>query len=106
MVEMVTAGVGGLSTGGRGCQYSPLVSPPPPPPQGPIDGPPQNATETDPRTPEVIRTQNSAKNENGIFGISASAGSGNSSFAMYLVKKIDHFQCSKKFSAPEFKIND
>ena len=39
-----------------------------------IDAPPQNPTETDPQAPEVIQTRNSAKNENGIFGISASRG--------------------------------
>ena len=35
---------------------------------------PQNPTETDPRAPEVTQTQKLAKNENGIFGISASRG--------------------------------
>ena len=57
----------------------------------------RNPTTTDPRVPEVTRTHNSAKNANGIFGISASRGFRKSSFAMYLVgEKIDHFQCSKK----------
>ena len=37
------------------------------------DGP-QSPTETDPRAPEVTRAHNSAKPENGIFGISALRG--------------------------------
>ena len=45
-----------------------------PPKKSSIDRPPQNPTEADPRAPEVIQTRNSAKNENGIFGISASRG--------------------------------
>ena len=35
---------------------------------------PQNPTENDPRASEVTQTQKSAKNENGIFGISALRG--------------------------------
>ena len=42
--------------------------------QGSIDRPPQNPTEADPWAAEVTRTQNSAKNGNGILGISASGG--------------------------------
>ena len=44
------------------------------PPKGSIDGPPKILRRLTPRAPEVTRTQNSAKNENGIFGISASKG--------------------------------
>ena len=56
----------------------------------------------------MIGTQNLAKkNQNGIFGISVSRGFRKSSVAMCLVKKkIDHFQCSKKISGPEFIITD
>ena len=43
-----------------------------PPPKGAQLTGPQNPTETDPRASEVTQTQKSAKNENGIFGISAS----------------------------------
>ena len=54
--------------------------------------------ETDPRASEVTQTQKSAKNENAIFGISASRG-----FTKVIIlpwiwrKKIDQFQCSKNF---------
>ena len=57
---------------GGGGQYSPLARPPPQK-KGSIDGP-QNPTETDHQAPEVARTRKWAKNENGIFGISASRG--------------------------------
>ena len=42
----------------------------PPPKKGPIDGIPKIL----PRASDVTQTQKSAKNENGIFGISASRG--------------------------------
>ena len=90
----------GLSLPGGGGRYSPLARTPLPKKKGSIDGP-QNPTETDPRAPEVTQTRNSAKNENGIIGISALRG-----FKKVIIchvfggKKIDHFQCSKEFSAP------
>ena len=46
---------------------------------------PRNPTETDPRAPEVTRTENLAKNEIGIFG-TAGPGGAEKSFAMYLEK--------------------
>ena len=52
-----------------GVRQSPLARRPPPQLTGP-----QNPTETDPRASEVTQTRKSAKNENGIFGISASRG--------------------------------
>ena len=86
-----------------GGRFSPLASPPPSPKKGSIDGAPKNPTETDPRAPEVTQTRNSAKKKmKRVFLESARrGGSERSSFAMYLVKqKIEHFQCSKRFSAP------
>ena len=59
------------SGGGRGFDTAPGQTPPK---KGSIDTPPQNLTETDSWAPEVIRTHKSAKNENGVFGISASRG--------------------------------
>ena len=44
-----------------------------PPKKGSLTGPPKTYRD-DPQAPEVTRTQNSAKNENGLFGISASRG--------------------------------
>ena len=67
--------------------------------------PPQKApTETDSRAPEVTRNQNSANNESGIFGISGSES--HHLRCIWRLKEIDHFQFSKKFSAPEFIITD
>ena len=60
-----------FNVGEGGCQYSPLARSPPPP-KGLNLRAPQNPTETDPRAPELTWTPNSAKNENGIFAISAS----------------------------------
>ena len=84
------AGVDGLSTSeGAAVDTAPLASPPPPP----------NPTETDTRASEVTWTRNPVKNENAIFGISASRE--NSSLAIYWVeKKLDHFAPKKSFSAP------
>ena len=49
---------------------------------------------------EVTRTQNSAKNENGIFGISVSRGFRKTAFAMYLVEpKSTIFNAEKFFIA-------
>ena len=63
--------VNGLSIeGGGGVNRAPWLDPPP---EG-AQRDPQNPTETDPRASEVTQTQKSAKNENGIFGISASRG--------------------------------
>ena len=72
---------------------------------------PQNPTKTDPWSPEVTRTQDSAKNENGIFGISASRG-----FRTVIIchvfgakKKLIVFNALKKLSppsAPRFIITD
>ena len=84
-------GVGGRSTAGAGVDTALWLAPPPPPNnnnnnkalfhppkknKGSIDRTPKNPAETDPWAPEVTQTQNSAKkkNENGIFGISASRG--------------------------------
>ena len=58
--------------GGGGGPYGPLARPPSHPKKGSTDGPPKTPTETDPGAPEVTRTQNSAKNDNGNWGISAS----------------------------------
>ena len=49
------------------------TAPPPPPKRADLTGP-QNPTETDSWAPEVTRTQNFAKDENGIVGISALRG--------------------------------
>ena len=65
-------GWAGLQLGAGGVDTAPWLEPPPKK-KGLIDGP-QNPTETDPQASEVTQTQNSAKNENGIFGISASRG--------------------------------
>ena len=89
-------GVGGFSTSGGGGRYSPLARTSKQGLKRKMDGPPKNPTKTDPRAPEVTQTENSAKNENGIFGISTSRGFRNVAFAVYLVKKADHFQRSKK----------
>ena len=45
-----------------------------PPEKGLIDAPPKPRPRRTPRAPEVTRTQNSAKSQNGFFGISASRG--------------------------------
>ena len=96
--------------GGGGASSSYGVSLPPPPPpflQNSIGGPPKILPRHAPGGPEVTRTQNSVKNENEIFGISASR-----EFIKAIIcrgfgdKKKDHFQCSKKVSAPEFIITD
>ena len=66
----------------------------PPPQKGSIDGSPKILPRLTSRAPEVTRTR---KNENGIFGISASRG-----FREVFIchgfggKEIDYFQCSKK----------
>ena len=51
-----------------------LEETPPDPPKKTQLTPPPNPIETDPPAPEVTWTQNSAKNRNGIFGISALRG--------------------------------
>ena len=91
--QCISGGGGGLSSpggggrggwhkvvsGGRGGVDTALwLDPPRQPQKGSIDAPPPppppNAIETDPRDPEVTRTPDSAKRENGIVGISASRG--------------------------------
>ena len=57
---------------GRGVDTALWIEPPPPFPQKGLNLKP---TETNPWALELTRTQNSAKNENGIFGISAPRGS-------------------------------
>ena len=61
-----------LSNEGGG-RYSPLARSPPPPKRVQLTGAP-NPTETDPQALEVTRTGKSAKNANGICGISTSRG--------------------------------
>ena len=69
-----TQGQPGVQFGcGRGSDRALWLNPPPPPKRGQLTDP-QNPTETDPRASEVTQTQKTAKNENGIFGISASKG--------------------------------
>ena len=102
-------GVAGLSTsgGGGGGRYSPL---PPCPKKGLNCQAPKNPTETDPRAPEVTWTQNSAKKENGIFGISASRGNRTIVIChVFCEFFFDHYQCPKFFFrplAPEVMITD
>ena len=82
-------GGGGIEPPGRSC----------PPPQK--KGAPQNPTETDPQASEVTRTQKLAKNENRIFGISASKGCRKVIIChTFSEKKFDPFSWSKNFSAP------
>ena len=92
-----TAGVhqAGIKRGGGAIQPLWLA----PPQKGSIDGPPESPTETEPRAPEVTRTQNSAKNENGIFGISASRRFRKFTICCVFGEK-NHFPCSKIFAAP------
>ena len=66
-----TPWAGGLSIGGGGVDRAPWLDPPQ---RGLNWRDPQNPTDTDPRASEVTQTQKLAKNENGIFGISASRG--------------------------------
>ena len=98
-------GVGDLSTGGEG-RGSTQPSGYTPPKQGLNRRPfPKILPRLTPPplwAPQVTQTQNGAKNENGIFGISASRG-----FRKVIIcyvfgvdKKIHRFQCSNKFSAP------
>ena len=67
-------------------------------------------TETDPWAPELTRTHDSAKNENGLLESAHQGASEKSSFAMSLVKKKwTIFNAPKKFSAPsvpDFVITD
>ena len=83
---------------GGGGRYSPLARrPPPPKKKAQLTPPPKNPTETDPQAPEVNRTQNSAKNENGIFGISAPRGFRKDIICHVFGENFfDNFQCSKK----------
>ena len=88
---------------GGGVDTALWLETPPPKKRDSIDPPPpQFPTETEPGALEVARTQNSAKNENGTFGISVSWGfriiQNHQLFAMYSVKKnCGHFQCKKNF---------
>ena len=90
--------------GGGGTSMQPSGQPPP---KKALLTAPQSPTETDPWAPEVTQTQISAKNENGIFGITAWRGFRK---VPAVEKHFDHFQCSKKNfsarSAPEFIITD
>ena len=69
----------GLRWGNRACNWrrgvdrAPWLDPPLPPERAQLTGP-LNPTETDFRASQVTQTQISAKNENGIFGISALRG--------------------------------
>ena len=96
-------GVGGLSSpgGGGGGRYSPLAGPPAPPKRAQLMGP-QNPTETDPRASEVTRRKilQKKKMKMGFLESARRGGPEKSSFARYLVKKIEYFQCSKTFSVP------
>ena len=72
---------------------------------------PQNPTETDHRATEVTQTQNSAKkkNENGIFGISASRAFRKVIICHLFGGKKNTMFNAQKFSAPsapDFRITD
>ena len=71
---------------------------PPSTKKGSTDGPPKIIPRLTPGPWRwTNRTQNSAKNENGIFGISSSRGFRKSIIChVFGEKKIDHFQCSRK----------
>ena len=103
-----TRGWAGFRLRAEGVDTALWLDPPPKKERAQLTGP-QIPTEPDPRAPEVTWTQNSAKTKMG-FSESARRGvSEKSSFCMYLVKKIDHFQCLKQLSspsAPEFIITD
>ena len=81
----------GLQLRGGGVDRAPWLDPPLPQKRAQLTGPP-NPTETERRASEVTQTHKSAKNENGIFGISASRG-----FRKVIIchtfgeKKIDQF---------------
>ena len=70
------------------------LTPPPPPP---------NPTKTDPRAPGVTRTRNSAKKN---WNPQVEGVQNSHHWPCIGRKNIDHFQWSKKFSAPEFMITD
>ena len=65
---------------------------------------PQNPTEADPRADAGAKFWQKMKMR--LLESARRGGSEKSSFARYLVKKIQHFQCSKFISAPEFIITD
>ena len=88
-----------------------MEPPPPPKKKGSIDGTPKILMRLTLGSQRWPRPKIPKKNENGIFGISASRG-----LTKYITCHvfgwwggIDHFQWSKKFSAPlapEFIITD
>ena len=99
-------GVGGLSTP-RGGSISPLARPPPSPKKRSIDRPFKSYQDTPPG-PEVTWTQNSAANENGILGISASRGFRKNHHlpCIWWGGKLTIFNAHKNFSAQKFIITD
>ena len=91
-------GVGGLFNWGGGGSIEPPGKTPPRRAQ--LTGPPKSYR-ADPRAPKVAGPEIRQKRKTGFLESARRGGSEKSSFAMYLLGgKIDHFQWSKKLSAP------